>query len=215
MGGFNAAHGAGQNINDNLSNANSYSDSANFFCDGSVVSMCSTPNPFSGIRDIWLVVKRSVGSGSIYSVERIIGANTVKSSAYNTVLPGTAAQEPMYLDCAYYLSDQTNPANFTYPVGNGQMIGQVLQGVYYSSPWENFCHRGDGPRGRQWQYHSPVQHAPRPRHGEHPCPDRRLQLPQRPYSPCARIPRALWGLLQGAIKRVSKAYVRAFTRRSC
>lgn len=139
MGGFDATHGAGQNQQDNLSLGNFYTDSANYLCDGSVISACTTPNPLGGIRDLWVIVKRSYqgGSNTIWSVERMVGGNTVRQSAYSAIAPGNA-QEPVYTDCTYFLTDHGDPTNFNYTVGT-QLSGQTLTGTYYSQAWGMFA----------------------------------------------------------------------------
>jgi hypothetical protein len=206
LGGFNAAHGQNQNITDNLSAGNWYTDSANYLCDGSVVSTCTTPNPLSGMRDIWIVVKRSFGTTNqtIWSVERIIGGNTVRRSAYSTVAPGNA-QEPLYVDCASFIADN---GLYTGSVG-AQLAGQAPVGTYYSSTWGMFPIASVAPVASdgslQLQPNLPADYGSANPH---------TIIMGLPYSsivqPVRIDPPSPIGTSQGAIKRPSKAYVRVY-----
>jgi hypothetical protein len=209
LGGFNAAHGSGQELTTGLTGQNHFTDSAYFQCDGSVISACSVPSPLSGIRDIWMVVKRSYGTGNanIWSVERIVGANTVRKTAYSIVAPGNA-QEPLYLDCAYFAADNVSNPSTTKTVG-AQLAGATLNGTYYSEAWGMFAItmqnvvQSDGTVSLQ---------ADLP-------PDQATDLPHtvilglnynsivQPVRP--DIPTPI-GTGQGAMKRPSKAYIRLF-----
>lgn len=211
FGGFNAAHGVGQNISDGLTLGNSYEDSANFFCDGSVVSVCSTPNPMSGMRDIWVVIKRSMGDSTVYSVERIVGGNTVRQSAYSPIMPGTA-QEPIYVDSAYFLTDQGDPDNFDYTVGE-QLAGETLVGTYYSATWGLFAIATTGPVASDGTV--TLQSNLPPDYGSTlPVIPVHKIVVGLPYSsivqPVRADPPSPVGTSQGAIKRISKAYLRLF-----
>ena len=207
LGGFNAAHGGGQNIADNLTAGNYYTDAANFLCDGSVLSVCSTPNPLSGIRDIWLVVKRSIGNQTIYSVERMVGANTVRQTAYSPVAPGNA-QEPLYVDCAYFLADNGNPANFNYTIG-AQLSGVTITGTYYSQAYGLFTIGAQAAVASNGaialQTNLPPDYGTDAVH---------TMVVGYPYSsvvqPVRPDPQSPIGTSQGAIKRVSKIYARLF-----
>jgi hypothetical protein len=210
MGGFNPANGVGNNIFDNVTGTGQfYTDSANFLCDGSVVSVCSIPNPFSGVRDLWLVIKRSYqgGTAAVYSLERMIGGNTVRQSAYSLVAPGNA-QEPLYVDCAYFLTDHVDPSNFTYTVG-AQLSGQTLIGTYYSEEWGMFAFAPQAPVASDGTITLPPDLPP----------DYGQSLPHTMvmglgYSsivqPVRVDPPSQIGTSQGAIKRNSKAYIRLF-----
>lgn len=210
IGGFNSAHGQGQNQQDNLTLNNFYTDSANYQCDGSVISACTTPNPLSGIRDIWMIVKRSYqgGSNTIWSVERVVGANTVRQTAYSAVAPGNA-QEPLYVDCAYFLTDNGSPTNFNYVVG-AQLEGDTLIGTYYSQAWGMFAigtqAAVDGSGNIALQTSLP------PDYGN--LAEAHTIVVGLPYSsivqPVRIDPPSEIGTSQGAIKRISKAYVRLF-----
>lgn len=216
LGGFDASTGPGQNIADNLTAGNNYTDSANFMCDGSVLSVASIPNPLSGIRDLWMVVKRTYQSGiagptanqNIYSIERMVGANTVRQSAYSVVAPGNA-QEPLYLDCATQLVDNGDPANFNYTVGS-QLAGLDLIGTYYSQAWGMFAIGTQGPVGTAGQI--ALQTTLPPDYGV--LADPHTIVVGLPYNsivqPVRVDPPSPVGTSQGAIKRISKAYVRLF-----
>jgi hypothetical protein len=219
LGGFNADHGSGQNQTTNLSGSNYYTDSAYFQCDGSVISACTTPNPLSGIRDLWLVVKRSYGTSNntIWSVERIVGANTVRQSAYSVVAPGNA-QEPLYVDCAYFLTDNLDPNNMVYDIGVGaaQMIGQTMVGTYYSEAWGMFALTTQGPVAQDsdplavggqltLQADLPADYGTTATHTMVVGLNYNSAVkPVRPDMPSPV------GTAQGAMKRPSKAYVRVF-----
>ncbi len=207
FGGFDPTHGSAQDLSTNLSAGNTYTDSANFFCDGSVVSMCSTPNPFSGMRDLWLVIKRSVGNGTIYSIERMVGGNTVRQSAYSPIMAGTA-QEPVYVDSAYNLVPTGDPTNFGYTVGT-QLKGQTLVGTYYSKDWGLFAIAPTTPvasnGGITLQSDLPADYG---------GGDQYSMVVGLPYSsivqPVRVDPPSAIGTSQGAIKRPSKAYLRLY-----
>lgn len=216
LGGFNPNHGQGQNMTTNLTESNNYTDSAYFQCDGSVISAASVPNPLSGIRDLWLIVKRSFAAtnNTIWCVERIVGANTVRSSAYSAIAPGNA-QEPLYIDSAYFLTDNGDPDNVNYNVG-GQLIGQTLQGTYYSEAWGMFALTTQGPVVDAGSPFGPVgslnlqEDLPEDYGTDEThtmvvgLPYNSIVQPVRPDMP------SQIGTAQGAIKRPSKAYVRVF-----
>ena len=215
LGGFSAATGSGQNIADNLTAGNNYTDSANFLCDGSVVSVCSTPNPLSGIRDIWMIVKRTYQPGvaapqgkTIYSIERMVGANTVRQSAYSVVAPGNA-QEPLLVDCAYFITDSGNPASFNYTVG-AQLANASLIGTYYSQAWGMFAIGIQGVVDTSGNVS--LQTSLPPDYGVLADPHTIvLGLPYNSIVQPVRVdPPSPVGTSQGAIKRISKAYVRLF-----
>lgn len=217
LGGFNASHGQEQNITDNLTGANYYTDSANFLCDGSVVSACSVPNPLSGIRDIFMIVKRSVGDQTVYVVERMIGANTVRSSAYSDIVPGTS-QEPLYADCALFVTPTNgsiNPDTLVYSAAS-VLNGQTLVGTYYSLAWGIFALTSTGPLG--YFLGIPSIYGVATLSGDMP-PDFNTTAPYTmivgaPYTSIIQPVRpdmpSQIGTAQGAIKRPSKAYVRVF-----
>lgn len=211
LGGFNPASGAGEGLITGLTVGNIYTDSAYFVCDGSVLSAVSIPNPLSGIRDIWMVVKRSIASGSgqgpIWSVERIVGANTVRQSAYSVVAPGNA-QEPLYVDCAYFVQDDSGHTSTTKTVG-AQLIGDQLVGTYYSEAWGMFALtmqntvQADGT--------VELQAALPPDQGTDDPHTIVLGLPYSSIVQPVRIdPPSPVGTSQGAQKRPSKAYIRLF-----
>jgi len=213
LGGFNADHGQDQNITDNLTASNRYTDSANFLCDGSVVSICTTPNPFSGVQDLWMVVKRSYGTGdqTVYSIERMVGGNTVRESAYSVIAPGNA-QEPLYVDSAVFATDTGTASERIQPVGQ-HLVGQLLYGTYYSKAWGLFALQAqavvadDSPAGT---YLLPADLPP----DWGTIADPHTVVMGLPYSsiikPVRIDPPSPIGTSQGAIKRPSKAYVRVF-----
>lgn len=211
MGGFNADHGQGQNQTDNLSGGNHYTDSANYLCDGSVVSLASLPNPLSGIRDLWMVVKRSVGNDTIYSIERMVGANTVRKSAYSDVAPGNA-QEPLYVDCAYFLTDNGDPTNFDYNIGNfghSQLVGDTLVGTYYSEAWGMFAIECQAPVASDGAIS--LQTNLPPDYGTAATHTMVVGLQYDSIvQPVRADPPSPVGTSQGAIKRISKTYLRLF-----
>lgn len=207
LGGFNAQHGGGQNLTTGLSIANLYTDSAYFVCDGSVISACSTPNPLSGIRDIWLVVKRSIANNTIWSVERIVGANTVRQTAYSVVAPGNA-QEPLYVDCAYFLTDNQDPVNFNYQVGV-QLSGDTLLGTYYSEAWGIFAITMQAAVASNGDISLQTNLPP-----DYGSIDPHTIVVGLPYNSIIQpvrpdVPSEI-GTSQGAMKRPSKAYIRVF-----
>lgn len=211
MGGFNSAHGQGQNAADNLSSG-FYTDAANSFCDGSVVSVCSTPSSLGGMRDLWVVVKRSVNNTTIYSVERMVGGNTTISSAYTGIMPGSA-QEPVYVDCAHTLADHFDPANFTYNVGT-QMQGQTLTGTYYSTNWGLFTLNTTGAVDSSGNV---ILNSNLPAdYGQSSPPLQGVHAMVLGFGynsvvqPVRTDPPSPVGTSQGAMKRISKAYVRLF-----
>lgn len=206
FGGFNSAHGGGQNLTTGLTNT-VYTDSAYFQCDGSVLSVATVPNPLSGIRDIWLVIKRSIANNTIFSVERMIGANTIRQSAYSVVAPGNA-QEPLYVDCAYFLTDNGNPTDFAYTVGK-QLSGQTLVGTYYSEAYGIFA------IGTQAAVDSSgnisLQTSLPPDYGTDAVHTMVVGLPYIPViQPVRPDPQSQIGTSQGAVKRVSKCYIRVY-----
>lgn len=209
LGGYNASHGAGQNITDNLTGQNYYTDSANYLCDGSVVSICSVPNPKSGIRDVWMVVKRSYqgGANTIWSIERMVGGQTVRKSAYSAVAPGDA-QEPCMVDCAYFLTDTLNPLAYSYTVGL-QLAGQSLIGTYYSSTWGLFAIAAQAVvsvlGAIDLQTNLPPDYGTATPHTMvMGLAYNSIVQPVRPD------PQSAIGTSQGAIKRASKLYARVF-----
>lgn len=213
LGGYNPNSGAGAGLITGLSIGNIYTDSAYFVCDGSVISACSIPNPLSGIRDLWMVVKRSMAGatsayqGVIWSVERIVGANTVRQSAYSVVAPGNA-QEPLYLDCAYFVADDSGHTSITKTVGP-QLVGNTLVGTYYSEAWGMFALSMQNTVQSNGTVE--LQAALPPDQG---TDDPHTIVVGLPYSsivqPVRIDPPSPIGTGQGAMKRPSKAYVRLF-----
>lgn len=208
LGGFNPTHGIGQDGTDGLTPGNNYTDAANFLCDGSVVSLCSTPSPLSGMRDVWVVAKRSIGNGNIWSIERMVGGNTVRQSAYSIIAPGNA-QEPLYVDCAYFLTDNGSPTNYGYTVGK-QLVGVNLIGTYYSLTWGMFSIGIQAPVASDGTLNLQTNLPP-----DYGFPlDTHTMVLGYPYTsivqPVRIDPPSQIGASQGAIKRPSKAYVRVF-----
>lgn len=208
FGGYNASHGSGQELSVGLTYPNLfYTDSAYFQPDGSVVSACSVPNPLSGIRDLWVIIKRSIGDTNIWSVERIVGGNTVRQTAYSAVAPGNA-QEPLYVDCAYFLTDNEDPANLDYQIG-GQLTGKTIVGTYYSLAWGIFAMGTQAPPDAngniQLQVNLPADYG---------TPAPHTMVVGLGYNSAVQPVRvevqSPIGTGQGAIKRNSKAYVRVF-----
>lgn len=136
FGGFNTSQGVNASTTVNLPSGMTYTDPAYQVCDGSVVSFCVTPNPQSGINDIWLVVKRTVDGVTTWQIERMIGKNTVRQSAYESTAPGNA-MEPLQVDAAQILTDNGSPTNFGYTPG-AYLDGYTLSGTYYSAAWGMF-----------------------------------------------------------------------------
>lgn len=215
MGGFNASHGQEQNITDNLTAPNFYMDSSNFTCDGSVVSACSVPNPSSGIRDLWMLIKRSVGNNTIYTVERMIGANTVRNSAYSSIAPGTA-QEPMYVDCALFLDNsKLDPTTLVYKLP-AVLDGTAVRGTYYSQDWGIFGLDSEAvlvPTNPVSVYGTGTLSGELPP-DFNTSDDSWVIVAGAPYFPIIQPVRpdmpSQIGTSQGAIKRPSKLYVRVF-----
>lgn len=218
LGGFNASHGQEQNISDNLNQGtpNYYTDSANFICDGSVVSACSVPNPLSGIRDIFMLAKRSIGSQTVYVVERMIGGNTVRNSAYSDIAPGLA-QEPLYADCALFMDvvgGNPNPDTLVYNAPS-VLAGNTLVGTYYSLAWGIFALNSTAPLtsgGVVSIYGAGTLVGDMPPDFNTAAPYTMIMgasyssiiQPVRPDMP------SQIGTSQGAIKRPSKVYARVF-----
>lgn len=213
LGGYDSTHGAGHGLSTGIAVNNYYSDSGYYQVDGTVVSACTTPNPLSGIRDIWMVVKRSYQGGNsvIWNVERIVGANTVRESAYSFVAPGNA-QEPLLVDCAYFLTD-TGPVNLGYQVG-AFLSGQTLQGTYYSQAWGIFALTTqaavDASGNFALQSNLPPDYGTGAAHTMVVGLNyNSVVMPVRPDMPSAI------GSSQGAMKRPSKAYMRVFKSLMC
>ncbi len=138
FGGYNTAQGVNQDttVTDGTYTA-TLVDPSVALCDGSAVSMALVPNPLSGINDIWMCVKRSQGGHSVWNIERIIGKNTVKNSAYDSIAPGNAT-EPVCLDAAVIIAgSSSDPSNYTFSVGN-QLNGYTLTVTYYSQTYGMF-----------------------------------------------------------------------------
>jgi hypothetical protein len=135
FGGYNSAQGVGLNVG---SGSGSFVDPAFFMCDGSVVSFAPVPNPFTGVNDIWMCVKRTINGNSQWQIEKMVGKNTVRTSAYQGIWPGGQGSEPCYVDAATLQVDNGSPTDFTYFQGV-QFQGYALTGTYYSATWGIFA----------------------------------------------------------------------------
>jgi hypothetical protein len=207
FGGYNTAHGVNQDttVTDGTYTA-TLVDPSVALCDGSVVSMAIVPNPLSGVNDIWLCVKRSQGGHSVWNIERIIGKNSVKSSAYDAIAPGNAT-EPLQVDAALiYPGSSSDPANYTYAVG-AQLNGYPLSGTYYSQQYGVFGISSPAVSGGNAVLTAPLP----PDYATNGIHTICVGLPYTSIIKPVRVEmNSPIGTAQGAIKRISKIYLRLF-----
>lgn len=206
FGGFNSAQGVEVNIG---TSSATRTDPAYYMCDGSVVSFAVVPNPFSGINDIWMCVKRTLAGNTevTWQIERMVGKNTVRSSAYQQIWPGSASSEPLYVDAATYQTDNGD-GTLDYVQG-AQANGYTLVGTYYSLTYGIFSIASNGPvSGGDVNLQTPLP----PDYGSATPPHFfSLGLPYTSIIQPVRIEiNAPIGTAQGALKRISKAYLRLF-----
>lgn len=206
LGGFNPAQGVGINIGTSTATR---IDPAYYMCDGSVVSFASVPNPFTGVNDIWMCVKRTLANNTqvTWQIERMIGKNTVRTSAYQQIWPGGAGSEPLYVDAATVQTDNGD-GTLTYTQGD-QADGYSLVGTYYSLLYGLFSIATNGPvAGGIATLETPLPAD----YGSLASPHSfSLGLPYTSIIQPVRIEiNAPIGTAQGAIKRISKAYIRLF-----
>jgi hypothetical protein len=79
-------------------------DPAYVVCAGSVISLTVVPNPLTGVDDLWLVVKRTIGNATKYHLERMIGKNFPYDTSYQlvTVGPGVIMTDASVIDVNFF-----------------------------------------------------------------------------------------------------------------
>lgn len=203
MGGYDPTQGQ-QAL---LSGLNTTADPGYATCLGSVLSMAIVPNPISGINDLWLAVKRKVNGNVSVSIERMIGKNTVRASAYSNVYPGPTATEPFMIDCAVCMSDNGD-GTLTYG-GFANLAGAAsLTGTYYSPTFGMFkVTSGAVNASGNVAINRPVS----PDYGTTPGNWLTLGYPFTPIIQPARIDAgSVIGTSQGAVKKINRCIVRLF-----
>lgn len=185
--------------------------------DGSVCSFIVLPNPLSGINDIWLVIKRTVNSVPRWQIERMIGKNTVRNSAYSQVTPcagignGSNA-EPVTLDATVVPSSITDNGDGTSTVSTpGNLQGFTLTGVHYNSQWGMFQINALGPVDGSGNFKVNTAAFPPTPVGLGAVTQTVFGLPYTPIIQPVRpdLPSQI-GTSQGAIKRVAKVFLRFY-----
>jgi hypothetical protein len=195
LGGFNPALVTGPG-------GPAYGDPAWAMCDGSVISMTSTPNPVSGINDIWLVVKRTIAGVANWQIERMIGSYTVRNSAYQAIYPGQGT-EPYLVDSALIFMAPDVTANQVTVGANYN--GQTLTGTYYSPIYGLFQIMLTGPVSGGLATINPANLPP-----DYPAGGflATLGLAYTPIIKTVRVDsQGQIGTTMGAIKRISKVYL--------
>lgn len=204
FGGYNPTQGVGKNIG---TSSSTRIDPAYYCCDGSVISFASVPNPFNGINDIWMVVKRTISGNTTWQIERMIGKNTVRTSAYQSIFPLSAGTEPVCIDAATVQTDNGD-GSLDYFQGN-QAIGYGLVGTYYSLLWGMFEISSSVVDGSgNTNLNTPLP----PDYGSNTSPHVfSLGLPFIPIIQPVRpdFPSQV-GTSQGAIKRTAKCFLRFY-----
>lgn len=133
FGGFDTTKGVGSNAG---SGSGQFTDPAYYTCDGSVISFCCVPNPFTGMHDVFMIVKRTVGGSQQWHLDRMTGKNTQASSVYSGVYPVTFYNEPTQVDAAALKYD-SGDGLLVYSVG-AQLNGYSVVGNYYSPTYGMF-----------------------------------------------------------------------------
>lgn len=211
FGGFNASQGSAV-IG---TGAASTADAAYYMPDGSVLSFCILPNQSTGINDVWLVVKRTVSGVVNFQLERMMGKNTVRKSAYSSIAPGgTTATEPLSVDAAVVLTDNAaGIASLTYAVGT-YLNGYTLTGTYYSLTYGLFKITSNGAVSAG----NAILNTPLPADYGAASPFHVFTL-GLPYSPIVQPVRSdagsVIGTAQAAVKRNYRAFIRLYKTLMC
>lgn len=204
FGGYDPTKGVAQNIG---SGDTTRIDPAYYSCDGSVISFASVPNAFTGVNDLWVCVKRTISGNTTWQIEAVLGKNTIRNSAYQVLFPG--GNEPGYVDAATIQVDNGD-GTLNYAQGT-QAIGYPLVGTYYSQQWGLFAISSsvvDDSGNTNLNTPLPADYGTNVAGAAHQFT---LGLPYTSIIQPVRIEvMSPVGTAQGAIKRISKAYVRFF-----
>lgn len=183
-----------------------FNDPAWSLCDGSVISFAIIPNPISGINDIWLVVKRTIAGIVTWQLERMIGKNVSRTTAYEDVSPGFSSSEPLLVDAAVTTSDHGNPTNLTYSVG-AYLNGYSPIGNYYSPTNGIFKIKGSAISGGSTTLSHPLPSE----YGSDTNFTMTLGLPFTPIvQPVRSDIGSVIGTSQSAIKRINRLFIRFY-----
>lgn len=113
--------------------SNTTLDSSYFSPDGSVLSMIVLPNPSgSNINDVYMIVKRTVSGVVNFHMERMIGKNISRETAYTSIYPGFSSCEPFQVDATGYRLDDSAGSKVI-DLGVSWLDGYSLTGTYYSA----------------------------------------------------------------------------------
>ena len=134
FGGYNPAQGAMTLLTvPKAADTSAVIDPAYFTCDGQATSFAVVPNPVSGIRDVWVCVKRTITGGTTWQVERMIGKGVVRNSAREATYPGVGFTEPYLVDACVSGSDFGDPTDLAMPADVSYLNGYAgLVGTYYT-----------------------------------------------------------------------------------
>lgn len=141
MGGTSSAYG----VNPIGTSTSKTVDPSYYLTDGAVTSFAVIPNAGNGINDLWIIVKRTqrsgVGATEFWSLERIIGKNVVRDSAYSPISPTGVSTEPYLVDCCLGFPDPADGSKDVATILNDAvglvagipiLSGYALTGNYYS-----------------------------------------------------------------------------------
>ena len=182
------------------SGPSSTTDPSYVCCDGSVTSFAIVPNPTSGINDIWLIVKRTIDGVVNWQLERMIGKNIVRNSAFDPIFPGMNCTEPFLVDAAITNIASSTDYNYT---GLDVLNGYSLTGNYYSAVTGIFKVTSGTVSSGAATLSSP-----------HPPLAIGWLVLGLPFTPIIRPTRidagSVIGTAQGAIKRIHRCFIRFF-----
>lgn len=196
-------------------------DPAYWLPDGGVVSFAVLPNPQFGVNDIWMIIKRTVNGHRVWCVERMIGKNTNRPSAYEQIAPGSS-DEPLQVDNAFITVDNGD-GTFNYTTGVPYPDGASVIGTYFSKTYglfkiaaawvglPNVSIYGIDVGFNDHGTATLQQPLPPDYGGLTPYHIITLGLPYTSIIKTARIDAgSVIGTAQGAIKRIAKSYIRFY-----